>query len=63
MLATYPGLAYWGGLPYFYAIIVPASLWDFMVLVQLSQPQTPALLLGTLSLGYGAGGAWRRCWP
>jgi hypothetical protein len=58
LLATYPGLAYWAGLPYSYAIIVPCCLWGFMVLVALGQPQSPwrvgllALALGTLSLGY-----------
>ncbi len=58
LLATYPGLAYWAGLPYSYAIIVPACLWGFMLLVELSQPMSLwrvaglALLLGTLSLGY-----------
>ncbi|MFH1033750.1 MAG: PA14 domain-containing protein [Pseudomonadota bacterium] len=59
LLATYPGLAYWAGLPYSYAIIVPASLWGFMVLVALGQqdasPRRALLLglaLGGLSLGY-----------
>lgn len=58
LLALYPGLAYWGGLPYSYAIIVPASLWGFMLLCRLDQARTPAGLLwpclglGALALGY-----------
>ncbi|MBI4798604.1 MAG: hypothetical protein HY794_07710 [Desulfarculus sp.] len=58
LLALYPGLAYWGGLPYSYAIIVPASLWGFMLLCRLDQARGPAGLLwpclglGALALGY-----------
>ncbi|MBI4800508.1 MAG: hypothetical protein HY794_17605 [Desulfarculus sp.] len=58
LLARYPGLAYWGGLPYSYAIIVPACLGGFMLLEALSREERPrrvllyALLLGVLSLGY-----------
>ncbi|MBI5522524.1 MAG: hypothetical protein HY910_07845 [Desulfarculus sp.] len=58
LLALYPGLAYWGGLPYSYAIIVPASLWGFMLLYRLDQARNlagvlwPCLGLGALALGY-----------
>lgn len=76
LLATYPGLAYWGGLPYSYAIIVPACLGGFMLLEALSREERPlrvalySLLLGVLSLGYdllpffapaALGLVWWRC--
>lgn len=58
LLACYPGLCYWGGLPYSYAIIVPSCLWAFMLLTALDQADTPrrvlgpGLALGVLCLGY-----------
>src|SRR5262245_22708567 len=35
LLATYPGVTYWGALPYANATIVPASLGSFLLLVRL----------------------------
>ena len=40
LLATYPGVTYWGALPYANATIVPASLGLFMLLTRLDE-QTP----------------------
>lgn len=58
LLALYPGIVYWAGLPYSYAIIVPASLWGFMLLCRLERAGGagaalwPCLGLGVLALGY-----------
>jgi hypothetical protein len=58
LLALYPGISYWAGLPYSYAIIVPACLWGFMLLRVLDQAAGPrpvllaCLGLGVLALGY-----------
>lgn len=58
LLALYPGISYWAGSPYSYAIIVPASLWGFMLLRGLHRAASAraALLaslgLGVLALGY-----------
>ncbi len=78
LLATYPGWIYWGGLPYSYAAIVPASLLCMVLLwrVEALVGWRPALLAG-LSLGvlftaydllpfFGAAALllllWRRRW-
>jgi hypothetical protein len=58
LLATYPGITYWAGLPYSYAAIVPGSLVCAMLLYRLNDATTAreiatiALLLGILALGY-----------
>lgn len=58
LLATYPGITYWTGLPYSYAAIVPASLLSMMALTHLTEPaSTPRIALltgaiGVLSLAY-----------
>jgi hypothetical protein len=58
VLALYPGAAYWGGLPYTYALIFPASLLLMVALWRL--PEIPAgwrfaavsLAMGVAYLGY-----------
>jgi hypothetical protein len=79
LLATYPGWIYWGGLPYSYAAIVPASLLCMVLLwrVEALAGWRPALLAG-LGLGvlftaydllpfFGVAALllllWRRRWP
>ena len=58
LFATYPGWFYWGGLPYSYAIIVPASLLALVLLWRLEaaagwrEAALPALGLGVLYTGY-----------
>ena len=58
ILASYPGIAYWAGLPYSYAIIVPACLGSAVILWYLARVNSRAqiaglaLLLGVLFLGY-----------
>jgi hypothetical protein len=58
LLATYPGITYWAGLPYSYAIIVAASLFSFACLQRLDAAESwrhtllPALGLGLASTGY-----------
>jgi hypothetical protein len=58
LLATYPGVTYWAGLPYSYVAIVPGSLFALMLLYRLSEATSlrdagrAALLLGVLFTGY-----------
>src|SRR5439155_12253476 len=58
LLATYPGIYYWAGLPYCYAAIVPASLGATMVVYELQSADSHrrvgllSLLLGILFLAY-----------
>ena len=58
LLATYPGITYWAGLPYSYVLIVPGSLLAMILLHQLREPPTPArtfllaLALGAIFTGY-----------
>lgn len=58
LLATYPGITYWAGLPYAYAAIVPASLLAYVLLDRLqdarvfSEIRIASLLLGFLYLAY-----------
>ncbi|HSF43802.1 MAG TPA: hypothetical protein VLT87_28680 [Thermoanaerobaculia bacterium] len=58
LLATSPGIFYWAGLPYSYAVIVPASLLSLVLLwkVETVTGWRPALLcglgLGVLFTGY-----------
>ncbi|HTX66952.1 MAG TPA: hypothetical protein VMD31_14365 [Opitutaceae bacterium] len=51
VLALYPGAAYWGGLPYPYALIVPASL--LLMLALLDLPEAHGWRLAALSLAMG----------
>ncbi|MFL6232584.1 MAG: hypothetical protein ACJ76N_05565 [Thermoanaerobaculia bacterium] len=78
LLATYPGWVYWAGLPYSYAIIVPASLlcmallWRVEALTTWREALLAGLGLGVLFTGYdllpffGAAAVllllWRRLW-
>jgi hypothetical protein len=78
LLATYPGWVYWGGLPYSYAAIVPASLlcmtilWKVEGLAAGGEALLAGLGLGVLFTGYdllpffGAAAVllllWRRLW-
>jgi hypothetical protein len=58
LLATYPGIPYWGGLPYSYAAIVPAALVATILLHRLDgepparEVVATALALGLLLLAY-----------
>ena len=42
LLATYPGITYWSGLPYSYVTIVPGSLACLMLLYRVQVAATPA---------------------
>jgi hypothetical protein len=53
LLATYPGLHYWIGLPYCYAIIVPGSICATVMLWEL-QGEDRTAAIAFLSLGLGA---------
>lgn len=58
LLATYPGITYWAGLPYSYVVIVPGSLACMMLLYRLHEAPSihdvvrASLLLGIVFLGY-----------
>ncbi|MFY9824601.1 MAG: hypothetical protein WAM82_24705 [Thermoanaerobaculia bacterium] len=58
LLATYPGWMYWAGLPYSYAIIVPASLlclvllWRLETLTGWPEALLAGLAMGVLFTGY-----------
>ncbi len=58
LLATYPGITYWAGLPYNQAIIVPCSVWSMMALYRIEDAKDikailkNSLLIGLLTLGY-----------
>lgn len=58
LLATYPGLTYWGGLPYSYSAIVPCSLFAIVLLWKLNSTRNGwsvtllSLGLGILFVGY-----------
>ncbi|KMY68321.1 hypothetical protein AAU61_01070 [Desulfocarbo indianensis] len=58
LLATYPGLHYFIGLPYAYALIAPTMVWGFIFLHEMDKPASwrklfvLSLLLGCLMLGY-----------
>jgi len=58
LLATYPGITYWAGLPYAYAAIVPCCLVGFVQLWTLAETERDttiwrcAGMLGILALGY-----------
>jgi len=51
ILALYPGAAYWGGLPYPYALIVPGSL--LLVVALLDLPEARDRRLAAISLAMG----------
>jgi len=53
LLATYPGMAYWAGLPYAHATIVPCTLLLFMILEHLNEADK--MRLNLLALGLAAG--------
>lgn len=58
LLATYPGITYWAGLPYGYAAIVPGTLWAMALLYRLQEAQTfrdvvsASTMLGICFLAY-----------
>ena len=58
LLATYPGIMYWAGLPYVHAMIVPNTLWGFMLFTAIWENEDLRKfvvyvgLLGILCLGY-----------
>jgi len=58
VIVSYPGIAYWGALPYAYGIIVPTTLVCGVLLYHLSEEDRPAriylyaLLMGVLFTGY-----------
>ena len=58
LLALYPGIYYWAGLPYSYAAIVPCCLIGFIILIRLSEENdswriyTWCVLTGVLFLAY-----------
>jgi hypothetical protein len=58
LLATYPGITYWSGLPYSYATIVPGSIAAMILLYRLHDAAAlrdvvmTSLLLGVVYLGY-----------
>jgi hypothetical protein len=51
LLALYPGAAYWGGLPYPYALIFPASLLLMLLLIRLSKAEGRATIWISLAMG------------
>jgi len=52
LLATYPGVAYWGGMPYSYAIIVPASILAMILLFRIDESgDSKSLIRDSLLLG------------
>jgi hypothetical protein len=53
LLATYPGIYYWAGLPYCHAMIVPASLGGMMILCELDREGLSLRRAGWLSLAMG----------
>ncbi|HVT04170.1 MAG TPA: hypothetical protein VHL58_12450 [Thermoanaerobaculia bacterium] len=58
LLATYPGITYWAGMPYSYAAIVPLSLLAVILLFYIDEDQSlnaliaHSFLLGLLFTGY-----------
>lgn len=58
LLATYPGITYWAGLPYAYVVIVPGSIACFLLLYRLQAAETArevaiaSLLMSVIFLGY-----------
>ncbi len=52
LLATWPGIFYWAGLPYGYAAIVPISVWGFILLYYLRRRRlTRSVGLACLGIG------------
>lgn len=52
LIATWPGIFYWAGLPYSYAVIVPFSILAFIILYYLSEPRKSyQTFLGCLAIG------------
>lgn len=58
LLATYPGITYWAGLPYSYVAIVPGTLFLLILLDRLNEAEAaqdvlrPALVMGIVFLAY-----------
>ncbi len=58
LLATYPGITYWAGLPYSYSAIVPASLFCMALLVRIDEATqlrdviAAATMMGVAFLAY-----------
>jgi hypothetical protein len=58
LLATYPGITYWAGLPYSYVMIVPGSLLCFVLLYRIAESERLAdavwagFLMGIIFTGY-----------
>lgn len=58
LLATYPGISYWAGLPYSYASIVPLSIFAFLLLWRIAVEDRASAIcwsgfgIGILALGY-----------
>jgi hypothetical protein len=58
IMALYPGAAYWGGLPYTYALIFPLSLLLMLALMRLARPgglpmvAAVSVAMGVAYLGY-----------
>jgi hypothetical protein len=52
LLATYPGITYWAGLPYSYVAIVPGSLLGLILLYRIDEhPALPDVLRASFLLG------------
>jgi hypothetical protein len=78
LLATYPGITYWAGLPYSYVTIVPGSLFGLILLYRIDDRPSltdvirSAFLLGLIFVAYDLFAffgpaavlmlAWRRRW-
>lgn len=62
LLATYPGLYFWAGIPWDYAWLVPGSLWCFMLICRLEEPQ-PAWRAALICLAIGALLTGYEIWP
>ena len=58
LLVSYPGIAYWGGIPYCHAFIMPAAFLLYFLLEELDNAQDRlrilaiSLIMGVLFLGY-----------
>lgn len=58
ILATYPGITYWGGLPYSYALVIPVTLILAVILEKFQSEERLqplalwSLIMGILFLGY-----------
>jgi hypothetical protein len=55
LLASFPGLAYWGGLPYSTAAILPITVFGLILLDRLDRPDRPAGPVVACAVGLGLG--------